>query len=84
MDVIDTAYTLQCNPVLEPENVFPAFAWAKYSVQSGYESIVDKIFDQGSGMVGDITSVGVSLNGCLDPDADVDDAFIQSIRPVVP
>lgn len=76
MDVIDAAYTLQCNPVFEPENVFSAFAWAKHSVKSGYESVVDKIFNQGSRMVGDITSVGVSLNGCLDPDADMDNAFV--------
>lgn len=83
MDVINAAYTLQCDPILEPENVFPAFAWTKYTVQSCYESVVDKIFDQGSGVVGDITSSRISLDGCLDPDTDMDDAFVQSIWPVI-
>lgn len=76
MDMINTAYALQCNPVLEPENVFLAFTWTKDSIQSGCESIVDKVFDELSGKVGDITSSRVSLDGSLDPDADVNDAFV--------
>lgn len=35
MDVIDTTDTLQCNPVLEPEDMVLAFPGAKSSVQLG-------------------------------------------------
>jgi hypothetical protein len=83
MDMIDATDTLQCDPVLEPENVVLAFACAKDSVQFDCKRVVDKVLNQMPRVVGDITSIGISLNGCLDPNTDVNDAFVKSIWPVV-
>ena len=35
------------------------------------------------GVVGDITGSGIGLNGCLDPNTNVHNAFVQSVWPVV-
>jgi hypothetical protein len=83
MDVIDTTDTLQRNPVLEPENMILAFARAKDCVQFDCKRIVHELLNQMPRVVGDITSAGIRLNGCLHPNTDVNDAFVQSIRPVV-
>lgn len=83
MDVIDTANALQCYPVLEPQNVVFAFACAIDCVQLDGKSVVDKLLYQMPGVIGNITSARVSLDRCLDPYADVNNAFVQSIWPVV-
>lgn len=84
MNVIDTADTLQCNPILEPENVILAFSCAKYRVQFRCKGASNKFLDQKPRMVGDITSAVVGFNRCLYPNTDMNDAFVQSIWPVVP
>jgi hypothetical protein len=83
MDMIDATDTLQCHPVLEPENVILAFTCAKDSVQFDCKRVVDKVLNQMSRVIGDITSIGISLNGCLDPYTYVNDAFVQSVWPVI-
>jgi predicted thioredoxin/glutaredoxin len=83
MDMIDTTNALQCYPVLEPENVIFAFACSVDCVQLDGKSVVDKLLYQMPGVVGDITSARVSLNRCLDPNTDVNDACVQSVGPVV-
>jgi hypothetical protein len=83
MDMIDATDTLQCHPVLEPENVILAFASAKDLVQFDCERVVHKLLNQMPGVIGDITGIGISFNGRLDPNTDVNDAFVQSVRPVI-
>jgi hypothetical protein len=83
MNVIDATDTLQCHPVLEPENVILAFASAKYLVQFDCERVVHKLLYQMPRVVGDITGIGISFNGRLDPNTDVNDVFVQSVWPVI-
>lgn len=83
MNMIDATDTLQCYPVLEPEDVVFAIACTKDRVQFRRKSVPDKLLDQMPGVVGDITSTVVGLDRCLDPNTDVNNAFVQSIWPVV-
>lgn len=81
--MIDTTDALQCYPVLEPEYVIFAFACTKHCVQFRCKGVLDEFLDQMPRMVGDITSTVVGLDRCLDPNTDVNDAFVQSIWPVI-
>ena len=83
MNVINTTDTLQCNPVLEPENVIFAIPWSKDCVQFRCKGVFDKILDQMPRVSGDITRAVVGLDRCLYPNTDVNYAFVQSIWPVV-
>jgi hypothetical protein len=83
MDVINTSNTLQCYPVFEPENVILSFTCAIDCIQLNSKSVIDKLLYQVPGVVSDIASARVSLDRCLDPDTDVNDAFGQSFLRIL-
>lgn len=81
--MINASNTLQGNPVLEPENVFFAFALTKDGVQLVNKSPTNKVIDDGPRLGRDIARFRVSCYRSLDPDTDMDNALSKSIRPVV-
>lgn len=78
-----SSHTLQCNPVLEPNNTVSTVTGSKCLVQSSREGLVDEVFNQSSRLGRDITGLRIRSNGCLQPNAYVRDSWRQAIWPVV-